>query len=176
MFNLPTYIVLDVPPPVSDYVKALRRRFDPERADVPVEITITGSSGLGTVVQDQNPITVFRTVSEIASKFTPFQTYFLRVKKFRGTGITYFELENPLNFIQIHNAFASSPIKFNINQFPFTPHCTIRLKRGIRIKEIREAILTAPPEYEFFLSSMSVYTYEDEKMKSKLLYRTHLGC
>lgn len=176
MFDLPTYIVLDVPQPASEYIKALRRRFDPERADVPVEITITGSSGLGTIASGQNPVQVFRTVSEIASKFIPFNTSFLRIKKFRGTGITYFELANQLNFIQIHNAFASSPIKFNVNPFPFTPHCTIRLKRGIRIKEIREAILTAPQEYEFFLSSMSVYTYEDEKMKSKLIYRTHLGC
>jgi len=176
MFNLPTYIVLDVPPPASNYIKKLRQRFDPERAGVPVEITITGSSGLGTIVPEQDPALVFRTVSEIASKFTPFQTSFLRVKKFRGTGITYFELANPLNFIQIHNAFSSSPIEFNKNPFPFTPHCTIRLKKGIRIKEIRESILTAPPEYEFFLTSLSIYTYDDEKMKSKLLYRSHLGC
>lgn len=176
MFNLPAYIVLDVPPPASDYVRALRRRFDPERADVPVEITIAGSSGLGTIVSDQRPELVFGTVSEIASKFVPFQTSFLRVKKFKGTGIVYFELANPLNFIQIHNAFAASAIAFNKNPFPFTPHCTIRLKKGIRVKEIRESILTAPPEYEFFLRSVSIYTYEDEKMRSKLLYRSHLGC
>jgi len=176
MFSSPTYIVLDVPPPASDYIKKLRARFDPERADVSVEVTIAGSSGLGTVAAGQNPGQVFRTLSTVASEFSPFVSSFVKIKKFRGTGITYFELSNPLNFIQIHNALESAGILFNPNPFPFTPHCTIRLKKGIRIKEIRESILTAPPECEFLISTMSVYTYDNEKIRSKLLYRTHLGC
>ncbi|OGV38510.1 MAG: hypothetical protein A2020_13190 [Lentisphaerae bacterium GWF2_45_14] len=176
MFDLPTYIVLDVPPPASDYIKAMRRRFDPERADVPVEITIAGSSGLGTIAAGQRPDLVFRTIADVASKFSPFVSSFLRVKKFRGTGIIYFEPANPLNFIQIHFALESSGILFNPNPFPFTPHCTIRLKKGIRIGEIRESLLMTPPECEFSLKTISVYSYENEKMKSKLLYRSYLGC
>jgi hypothetical protein len=59
MFEHPTFIVLEVPPPVADVIRRWRERFDPVVATFPVEITLTGSSGVGTLASDQDREEVF---------------------------------------------------------------------------------------------------------------------
>jgi len=64
MFEQPTYVVLEIPSPVAEGIRAWRERFDPIVATFPVEITVIGSSGVGPLARDQDPAAVFATLDE----------------------------------------------------------------------------------------------------------------
>ena len=57
IINSPVYIVLDVPSPVAEKIQSFREKFDPARAALPVEITLTGSCGTWTDRQGDSGIT-----------------------------------------------------------------------------------------------------------------------
>lgn len=52
-FEHDTYVVLDIPEPVSSKVMALHMQYEKQRTLIPVEITIIGSSGVGILKNDQ---------------------------------------------------------------------------------------------------------------------------
>ena len=82
MFSAPTYVVLDVPAPVSEHVNALRRRYDRKTARLPAEITIAGSSGIGVLSPFQQPEPVFGALERVARDGLPFTTSFIQMSKF----------------------------------------------------------------------------------------------
>jgi hypothetical protein len=54
-FEHNTYIVLDIPSTTwVQEVISLREKYNPERANLPVEITIIGSSGIGVFDEEQD--------------------------------------------------------------------------------------------------------------------------
>jgi 2'-5' RNA ligase len=174
MFDDPTYIVLDIPEPVSEIIRNIRRRHDSERAILPVEITIAGSSGLGTIAEGQEESEVFKIIDETAKKFEPFTASFQRIKKFPKTDIFYFEISAPEEIVAMHQALAVSGIKFNESPFQFTPHCTLKLLGEVTKREAQELISVIPPQNEFLIDMISVYMHEE--LESKLLHRAKLGC
>jgi 2'-5' RNA ligase len=173
MFEKPTYIVLKIPEPLSSVIKNIRSRFDADRGTLPVEITIAGSSGLGTICPGQDTDKVFKEIDEIAARFNPFRTSFGKVKKFPGTDIFFFELSNRNAFNKIHRAFACSGIKFVRNDFPFVPHCTLKLLGKATEKEIKELLTVIPPRQKFVIDILAVYMYED--IEAKLVHEAKLG-
>ena len=42
MFDDPSYVVLNIPSPAADIVKDVRHRFNPKRAEYPVEVSVSG--------------------------------------------------------------------------------------------------------------------------------------
>ena len=59
-FGAETYIVLDLAGPGAAEVRQVRRTHGYDyRGALPVEITVAGSSGLGTVAPDQRAVDVF---------------------------------------------------------------------------------------------------------------------
>jgi 2'-5' RNA ligase len=174
MFDEPTYIVLDIPEPVSEIIRNIRKRHDSERAILPVEITVAGSSGIGTIAGGQDEAEVFRMIDETAKKFGPFTASFQRIKKFPRTDIFYFEISEPEKIMAIHQALAVSGVKFNESPFPFTPHCTLKLVGEVTKREAHELISVVPPQNEFLIDMLSVYMHEE--LESKLLHRSKLGC
>ncbi len=136
--SLPTYIVLDIPSPMAEKVQELRGRFDAERASLPAEITLTGSCGAGLMSMGQSLDDVLELVDRTASKFNPFKTTFDKVERFSNTDIYFLTFKNPERFLRVHKGFLESGIKFEASPYPFTPHCTLRLRKPPSEQELLE--------------------------------------
>ncbi len=171
---LPTYIVLDIPEPAASKVRDFRRSFDAERASMPVEATLTGSSGVGCISQGQGSEEVFKAVDAVAARFKPFEAAFKGIERFSGTDIFYLTFKNPEPFRRLHKAFAGSGIKFDPCPFPYKPHCTLKLRKEPEPGELFELFfLKAPPE-PFTIDTVSVYALPDPN-SCELLHRVRLG-
>jgi 2'-5' RNA ligase len=123
--NNPTYLIAELDGDVVPMVNALRKRFNPGRTQWPVDITIAGSSGIGTIKEEQIVGKVINLISPIISKHGFTQVNFRSISRFHNTGI-YHLVPERAQFDVLHKAVANSGILFNENNFPYTPHCTLR--------------------------------------------------
>jgi 2'-5' RNA ligase len=171
-FEHDTYIDLDLPQSVQDQVKSIRERYGSRLAILPVEITVIGSSGIGTFAEEQEPITAFKLVDRVASMFAPIKTAFRRVTTFPNTGVFYYEPADPQPFIELQRKLVSTGLKFKESPFPFTPHCTI-VKFDQPSKELVNEIMSLPiPKEQFVLDTLSIYSLDG--YDSRLLHRAKL--
>lgn len=173
IFDQPTYVVLEVPDPPASAVTELRRRYDPERAGLEVEISLSGSSGTGSIAPGQNPDVVFNLLDRMASKTAPFFTSFNQIKCFCNTGIFYFTMNNPDKFIALHRHLVASGIVFTPNPWPYEPHCTITLCR-MPINKSEQLLRLPPPTDNFIIDSLAVYQLP-ENGNPHLLHRCRFG-
>ena len=172
MFEYPSFIVLDIPSPVADKVQKLRDCFDPVVAGFPVEITVVGSSGIGTLSKDQDKGKVFKILDELAKTITPFCTSFKGVARFPETDIFYLVPNHPEKLADIQKAIATTETRFDESPFPYTPHCTIRSFGKVSDEDIQALLSVKPPNQEFCLDMLSVY--ELVNVKCNLLHRIRL--
>jgi 2'-5' RNA ligase len=157
-------------------VQEIRKRFDSRRAGLPVEITISGSCGLGLISPGQDESGVFAKVAEIARKLEPFETYFTKTESFSLSEIFYFSPAYPEKFDFIHEQIAASGIRFEKTLYPyFTPHCTIKLIKKGNDREIHELLALPPPSDRFKIDTISIYSYCLEKSESNLMFSTRFG-
>ena len=70
--DCPAYIVLDIPSPTAEWIQSVRKRFDEERSLLPAEITLTGSSGTGLIVQGQSVREISEHLDRAAEKIPIF--------------------------------------------------------------------------------------------------------
>jgi 2'-5' RNA ligase len=169
-FLTPGYIVMEMPEVVAEKIKFMRSWYDSIRADLPVEITITGSSGVGTIAPDETLENVIDVVNGAVNKFIPFETAFDKIERFAGTDVFYFTMKNPEKFRGIHNYFLNSGIKFNPVQYPeFLPHCTIKLLTETSAQEAADLFNTVPMKEPFIMDRISIYTLKNDLI-SNLLY------
>lgn len=70
-FKNETYIVFDLPMNVSDKIKNIRKSHDDFRASLPVEITVTGSSGCEVVASSQDGKEFIDQVKKVAKQLSP---------------------------------------------------------------------------------------------------------
>lgn len=172
MFENPTYIVLDIPSPIHDEISELRTRFDPVLSNFPVEITLIGSSGIGTLVKGQDQTKVFNTIDNLATTITPFCTSFKKVARFPKTDIFYLSPDNPEKFTEIQKKITSTKIEFNDSPFSYTPHCTIRSVGEVSGADEKALFTLKVPTEEFTLNTLSIY--EVTEKKCNLLHSTFL--
>lgn len=97
-FNKPTYIVLDLEEPLSSEIISIRRNFDSFRASLPAEITISGSSGNGTVSKEQDYDDFVEELSLIAKDIQPFTFSFTNSMNFPNTSIYVMTVKNKGKF------------------------------------------------------------------------------
>lgn len=125
-FEDDSYIVLDIPPADwSDKVLELRRQLDPWRAELPLEITLAGSGGVGPIEARQDPEDVFRVLKQIAADTEPLSVEFHSIAKFPGTHTYYLVPSAEEALVQLHEKIIGSGIRFSPAPFPFVAHCTI---------------------------------------------------
>lgn len=173
LIDLPSYLVLEIPPPMNEVVKAYRARFDPDRADLPVEITVTGSSGLGLVTQGQPLRRVTECLERFAVRQSPFWAAFKGVERFGRTDIYFLSLEDEAPFAALNKALGESGIAFEPSPYPFRPHCTIKLRLAPDAQETLELLFLDVPHEPFLLNSIALYGLPDPN-HCELLYRTKL--
>lgn len=168
----PTYIVLDISDPICSQIAELRKKFDPIVAKLPVEITVIGSSGIGTITEGQKQEEIFAILENISKSIKEFSTSFKKISQFPNTDIFYLEPDNKENFEAIQQAIISTKIKFNPNPFAYTPHCTIRSVGAIKKEDAVKIIKSPFPKDIFTLNKLSVY--ELINTTCNLLFQTNL--
>lgn len=155
-FDNDTFVVLDLPEPFASAVMDVRRRHrDDVRIVLPVEVTMTGSSGVGVFAADQDRGTVFAKLDEIAASTAPIKAQFGAVLHWPPS-LYVFSYEHVEPFHALHERLATSGIRFGPTPFPFTPHTTIRSREGANDEE-RDELLSLQIPGEFCLDTMSVY-------------------
>ena len=173
-FTDDTYIVLDVPPSEwTEHILSVRRRLDAWRAALPVEVTITGSAGVGTFHEDQDQEAAFRIVDILASEVAPIKTKFLAIKRFANSGVFYFEPADSQPFINLQNRIMATGLKFKPSSLSYIPHCTIVNLKNNQSDEVVSEIYGIPScEEEVKLDVLSFYSINQSG--SHLLHRTKL--
>ena len=171
-FDFRTYIVLDVPSPTADAVEAIRERYDIVTASLPVEITVAGSSGMGTIDPSQEPAAAYALPAAVARETPPIRASFGPVHRFAGTDIFVFTLADEEPFQQLHDRIKRSGIRFGSNPFPFRPHCMIRQGPPVDEATANELLAEAVPG-SFVLDALSVYVLR--RSPATVLYRTSLS-
>ncbi|MCP3965401.1 MAG: 2'-5' RNA ligase family protein [Lentisphaerae bacterium] len=174
IFASPTYIVLNVPSPVADEIRQMRRFLDIDRSHLSIEISLAGSNGLGTISAGQDQDFVFAEVDRIASLTKSFKAEFGIVEKFPDTGIFYYTVINPEPFKKLHNKLIESAIAFNPNPHQYEPHCTLRLAATTQFPEEDILRRIQPPSGEFLLNTMSVCSLEGPMQEPHLMHRVNL--
>ncbi|MHB9138228.1 MAG: 2'-5' RNA ligase family protein [Victivallaceae bacterium] len=175
IFANPTYIVVNVPSPVAENIREIRRWFDPERADMSVEITLAGSGGLGTVLSGQSQETVFAEVDRIAAAIQPFSAKLSELSRFPDTGICYYIVRPAEPFVELQRMLAESAIVFNPCPFPFIPHCTLILHEDEQELKLRELRGLPIPDAGFMIDTISVYRLNEEMLEPVLLHRANFS-
>ncbi|MEJ2013978.1 MAG: 2'-5' RNA ligase family protein [Anaerolineales bacterium] len=172
MFKFDTYIVLDVPPPISERVMEVRVRHQDEfRSSLPVEITLAGSSGVGVLVREQDRAEVFGQLQVIARETSPIIAEFGKVLRFEGTDIFVLTIKDESPFQRLHKVILDSGIRFMASPFPYKPHCTLRSRSPVSEKEAAD-LLGLRIEGAVKLRMLSVYMMSGLPME--LLFTTAL--
>ena len=139
-----------------------------------MEISLTGSCGLGGIVPGQDPKAVFAEIDRIAAESVPFEAEFSRICRFRNTGIYYFAVSEPCRFEALHRRLAESSIRFLPNAWPYEPHCTLKLRGNMTEDEEVELLDLELPPNRFTINTLSLYELETA-LQPVLRYRCNLG-
>jgi 2'-5' RNA ligase len=121
----PTYLIAELQGDVVPLVNDLRKRFNPGSTQWPVDITIAGSSGVGTIKEEQLIDDVTDVLSRVISEYGFTKVTFTSIGRFINTGI-YHLVPKRDPFDILHKAVMKSGILFNDNKWPYNPHCTLR--------------------------------------------------
>ena len=172
-FTDDTYIVLDVPPSEwTEHILSVRRQLDAWRAALPVEVTITGSAGVGTFHEEQKQEAAFRVIDILASEVAPIKTKFLSIKRFPNSGVFYFEPADTQPFINLQNRIIATGLKFKPSSFSYIPHCTIANLKKNPSDEAVHKIYGIESSEEVMLEVLSFYAINQSGCQ--LLHRTKL--
>lgn len=120
----PTYLIAELKGEIEDYVYNLRSNFNPDRTSWPTDITIVGSSGIGTISEGQELDFVVSEIREVLSSYQFKGVVFEKLERFPNTGIYVLKPFRD-KFDALHEAIKASRVAFNENPWPYNPHCTL---------------------------------------------------
>jgi hypothetical protein len=155
----PTFIVAELPDAVAAWIRELRGKFEPAIARLPAEVTLAGSSGVGSIAIGQSIASVQEMLRIALIGRLPFKARFIGIGNFPGTEI-FFARPEAEPFVALHAAIVASGIVFGSSRFGYNAHCSLKgftpLKPGQR-----EALeLVSVPAEPFAISTISVYEME----------------
>lgn len=163
--SLPTYVCLDLPEPQASQIMELRRRYCQRLHNFPAEVTIAGSSGIGAIRRELYWDRVEPRLQKFARESPPVRASFGGVVRFPETDIFVLSMGDPMPFVAIHEALKHSGISFEDSQFPFFPHCTIRMAGPLADADT-SALFSIQVPGEFVVGSVSLYqrTPDDDRI------------
>ena len=171
----PTYIVLDVPSPMAEWIQAMRKRFDEERSRLPAEITLTGSNGIGFLSPGQSLEFIANCLRRAAEQIPPFEAEFGNVDRFENTDIYFLNLIDETPFLRAHEIVANCGLRFEPSPYPYQPHCTLKLRKPPKdLQELLELFLLQAPRHPFRLDLLSLYSLPTPDT-CDLIYKVELG-
>jgi 2'-5' RNA ligase len=142
---------------------------------LPVEITVAGSSGLGSPAPDQDARDVFSALDQVAEDTPAITARFGPVLRFPDTDIFVLTMEDPDPFVDLHERIGRSGVRFLPSPFPFTPHCTLRGQVvGAASSQETEDLTGISNNKEFRCEILSTYVVEGFPLL-KLRHRSYLA-
>jgi hypothetical protein len=120
----PTYIIAELTGETKHFVMQCRTKFNPERLSWPVDITLTGSSGIGVIKAGQSLEKVIAVLSPLLENNSLTAVPVHSLESFPDTGIFYLK-PRQTELVKLHNKIIQSDIIFEESDFPFTAHCTL---------------------------------------------------
>ncbi|MBQ9770828.1 MAG: 2'-5' RNA ligase family protein [Lentisphaeria bacterium] len=175
IIDSPVYIVLDVPSPVAEKIQSFREKFDPARAALPVEITLTGSCGTGLVTHGQTVREIAESLEQAAKQIHPFCVSFDSVDRFPGTDIYFLTLKDSPELQHAQKTVSGCGINFDPTPYPYHPHCTLALRKEIRDDlDLLNLFFLDVPQEPILLDMLSVYAMKDVN-SCEILYKIALS-
>jgi len=159
-FPLDTFVVLDLPPPVEQHVRDIRRAYGSARQYLPVEITVAGSSGVGVFDPDQDADEALRRVADIARATAPFPMELGAVERFPDSSVYYWPIRDPAPVVAVHERLRDSGLRFAESPFPFSPHLTVDEFEAASPELDRQLRALPTPSGPFTVSTLTVYALE----------------
>lgn len=155
MIAKPTYLIAELGGDVVELVRSMRSRFNPDNVLWPADITIAGSSGVGTLEYGQSLDEVIEIMTPIIAKLAFTKVVFTGIERFPNTGIYYL---NPIRdrFDEMHKAIVLSGLAFSDNPWPYNPHCTLHWKDE-NTAEIEAFFKTVEIPSDSFIDCFSLY-------------------
>lgn len=152
-----TAVVMELPSPVKEAVQKLRDKFDLVLADnIPVEITIAGSSGLGTIAPGQDSKMVIAELTRIAKEQPVIEACFGKVFRFPGSTVFALSLIPEDPFFEFQQRLKSSLIRFEESAYSFKPHCSVHIWGEVNSSQEKE-LLEVTLKDCFSLDSFALY-------------------
>lgn len=109
---------------IQDEANSLRKRYDPEYANVPPHITLKSAFEMDTVLRDELIIEL----KKIANSFEPFNIEINKVSTFAPVTYTvYFKVEPHPLLTELHDKMHEGKFPSH-KEHPFVPHITIAQK------------------------------------------------
>lgn len=170
----PSYIVLNLPSPMAEVIQSLRAKYDVRRAALPAEITLTGSSGTGLLELGQDITAVAEEMDRVAKSLSPFYAQFTKLERFPNTDIYFLTLNDDTMFNRIRLALENTSLRFQPTPYPYTAHCTLKLRSEPTDAELLEMLFMDVPKTPFQLSQMSLYALPDTE-SCELLHTVEFG-
>ena len=160
--SAPVYIVLDIPSPMAEKIQDFRKTFDPDRAALPAEITLTGSCGTGLVSHGQTVSEIAEYLEQAAKKISPFQVCFDGVDRFPDTSIYFLTLQDSPELLRAQKIVSECGIRFEPTPYPYHPHCTLSLRKEIQDdRKLLDLFFLQVPREPFCLDMISVYALKE---------------
>lgn len=171
-----TYIVLDITGPVASEIRRVRARHNYDfYGALPVEITVAGSSGIGSAAPDQDARDVFLALDRVAAETPTIEARFGPVLRFPDTDIFVLTVQDPSPFADLHERLRESGVRFLESPFPFTPHCTLRGQvSGSPSPQEVEDLMATTISGSFQCETLSTYVMEGFPLLT-LRHRSHLA-
>jgi 2'-5' RNA ligase len=101
---------------------------------------------------------------------SPFCSRFSAIRSFPKTGVFYLEPSSRSPFDHLHQKLLLSGISFSESQWPFNPHCTVRVGDSVSGDAAVEIASRPLPLGESTIDTVSVY-HLDASFNCKLLFQ-----
>lgn len=156
-------IVMEIRGRVRQQVQWLREEFDPVLADnIPVEITVAGSSGIGPILPGQDGAVILNELSCIAHRMKPFEARLGQVTRFPGTDIFVFEVLPREPFETFYQWLLDTSIQFDSSPHPFFPHCSLHIWGEVG-PELEAKMMQQTITDSFWVDSFAIYQRVEER-------------
>ena len=135
------FIIAEVGGEAGEQIKAINERFDPRLARYKApHVTITGSSGVGTIPGSATPVELWEKLSPVTSTTAPMTLRFGPPIRFMQTEIVVLPLDPHGPLRNFHDRLATSGLPFGRARFTFSPHCTLSLYPTLTADTARELL------------------------------------
>jgi 2'-5' RNA ligase len=169
-----SFVVADIPDPQKSRIQGIRDRLNTLTAKFPVEITLAGSSGVGPIPEGTHLHLICGEIERIARSTSAFRMEFGEISHFPETGVFYLPPKARRPFDALHESLVSSEIPFTRSQFPYNPHCTLRVGPKVEPSVSELVYSLAVPEGQMLIDSISVYSIDAGTLTVRLLHRATL--
>jgi 2'-5' RNA ligase len=163
-----SYIIAEIEDPAMTEILNLRKKYDNVTAQLPVEITLAGSSGVGPISPGQSIDSIINQIDRILDSVTPFTFTFKDFNRFENTKIFFLEPSDRKEFDKLHSCFSESSIAFSHIPFPYNPHCTIQSSHGLLSEDQIEILRVEKfPKYDIEIRHITLFEFSMNKSISR---------